>query len=220
MPVSIFLANTDGSLRAGNKAILPDQWCNLSTWYTNSVCVIDNYNDCQPLVIALEKPAGVSNFGKLTDVFLILIVYIRISSKRIDVVFVRYNETAIKPGTRYRGLKHAHSVRRMIENGSVPILTKFSDFLVNSGDGKRFGLFFFLIIWSTMLLQTKYLWFPVVFTRRMTSMVICLLEDYGQTTKRRTLTLPFTVFILISAHDADVLVLLVALFHKTRCTTL
>lgn len=230
MPVPISLANTNGSLRTGNKAILADVMmkdviCPPDIPIPSASCLII---DGQALVVTLDKPAGVFNFGQLADAFLKLVLFMGTSFKRIDVTFDRYNETSIKAGTRDRRLKHAHLVRRVIENGSVPIPNNFSDFLAKSENKKDLACFLsnYLInnvpADKTLVVSGGFHKEDDVRTNNSNLSIEGLQANHEEADTRIVLHCLHCDAdkIVVSARDTDVLVQLVALFHKIRCTKL
>ena len=103
MNIPISIANCDGSLRTGSKAILADVItrdvvcpAEVKVDQSNSCLVIDG----QAVVVAIGKPAGAHTFGDLADVFIEHVLVCGKCFKRIDVTFDRYIDNSTKSGTR------------------------------------------------------------------------------------------------------------------------
>lgn len=230
MPVPVSLANTNGTLRSGNKAILADVLINGIfcppdlVVHRNSCLIIDG----QALVLTLGKPAGVVTFEELADSFLNLVIHMGRHFSRIDVIFDRYYDKSIKAGTRDRRSKHVIPVRRMIENGSVPVPINFSEFLANLENKKDLSRFLsnHLITHfpedKTIVVSGGFLIENDVQTNN-TDLPVQMLQAYHEEADTRIVLHCLQCdadSIVVSACDTDVLVLLVALFHKIDCTNL
>ena len=103
MPVPLALAETNHSLRKGDKSILIDVLTGIVcpaeiTIVGNSCLVIDG----QALVVALGKPHEALTFGDLADIFVKSILQSSAHFKRVDVTFDRYDSTSIKDQTRQK----------------------------------------------------------------------------------------------------------------------
>ena len=112
LPVPISLAEMNGTLRTGNKALLGDILT--SGIECPSSINIDNKTACllldgQARVIAIGKPAGAKTFGDLADVFTNSIFQSGTLYKRIDVIFDRYRDESIKEATRHKRTKTSQS---------------------------------------------------------------------------------------------------------------
>jgi len=144
--VTIALAEINGDIRTGSKAIL-SQVLTGETPYPpmlapaelgdNATIIIDG----QALVIAIGKPHGLSTFGDLADVFKNTVLQIGHLFDRIDVAFDRYYKVSIKSGTRKRRAKGIRPIRRVIDSREVPLPADWSNFLAlgeNKADLARF----------------------------------------------------------------------------------
>ena len=131
MPVPVSIAEMNGALRTGSKAMLSDElicgiMCPSSITPEGSSCLII---DGQALVNAVGKPADNKTFGDLADTFVTAVLKMGTSYNRIDVVFDRYKEDSIKAGTRHNRSKHAKPIRRMVEGRHVPLPSNWQNFM-------------------------------------------------------------------------------------------
>ena len=143
-PVPLSLAEINGSLRTGNKAILIEKLVEgldcpptIDLFGKSSCMVIDG----QALVVSLGKPKDSVTFGDMSDAFLRAVLQIGKFCQRIDVVFDRYWEYSIKEITRKRRSKTSKPIRRVIENRDVPLPKNWSNFMAlseNKADLARF----------------------------------------------------------------------------------
>lgn len=93
------------------------------------------------LVAGIGKPSGAQTFGDYANVFQTTVLKAGSRYQEIHVVFDRYVEDSIKSGTRQRRTKTTHPIRRVIENGSVPLPHNWQNFLAlpgNKSDLSRF----------------------------------------------------------------------------------
>ena len=108
LPVPVALAEINGHLRTGSKAILvqaitegiscPSSLPTVNM--QNSTLIIDG----QALVQAMGKPTGLVTFRDFADTFVQAVLNAGASFTRVDVVFDRYYEISIKSATRTRVL--------------------------------------------------------------------------------------------------------------------
>lgn len=131
LPVPIAIADTSGSLKSGNKAVILDD-------VLRDVEVgvrVDNDDDSSALIIDGQalvqsfKTHGMKTFGDFADEFDSTVFRKGNAYSRIDVLFDRYRDLSIKSGTRTRRAKGKQPVRRVIENKEVPLPTNLSAFL-------------------------------------------------------------------------------------------
>ena len=124
MSVPISLAETSGSLRTGNKALLAE--CLTETVdcpshinaNESSLLLIDG----QALIFAMGKPESCRTFGDRVHI-------LSFNFDRVDIVFDRYRERSIKSSTRQRRSKAARPIRRVIESREIPLPVKWSNFI-------------------------------------------------------------------------------------------
>jgi hypothetical protein len=106
MPVPIAIAETNGSLRSGNKSLLLDIL--LKNVDTNGVI---DFNDRSALIIDGQflvqslKHQGLRTFGEYADMYVGVVLRKCVRFRRIDVVFDRYRTQSIKSGTRKKNIK-------------------------------------------------------------------------------------------------------------------
>ncbi len=98
MPVPISLANTDGTLRTGDKSLLVDMLtegvdCPNSIHLDGSSCLII---DGQALVRAIGKPKDACTFGELADEYVKHVLEMGNKFERIDVLFDCYDGISVK----------------------------------------------------------------------------------------------------------------------------
>ena len=100
MNIPISIANCDGSLRTGSKAILAD------VITRDVVCPaevkVDQLNSCliidgQAVFVAIGKPVGAHTFGDIADVF---VEHVLVSGKCFKRIDDRYIDNSTKSGTR------------------------------------------------------------------------------------------------------------------------
>lgn len=93
------------------------------------------------MVIALGRPQGAVTFGDFADHFIKNVLQHGASYKRIGVLFDRYYDVSIKSGTRKKRTCRARPIRRPIENRGVPLPSRWDNFLAhpdNKADLARF----------------------------------------------------------------------------------
>ena len=79
--------------------------------------------DRQALVMSLGRPSEFNTFDDLPDKFVKAVFVSGKDFDRIDVTFDRYRETSIKCATRKKRSRGHAPIRRVIEDGSVPLLS-------------------------------------------------------------------------------------------------
>ena len=141
VPLAIFDASSQ--LCTGNKSVLMELLSSgterprVSPIAGRSTLVVDG----QALVMALGRPSDCNTFDDLGDKF---VKAVRASGKdfyRIDVTFDRYREMSIKCTTRKKRSRGHAPIRRIIEDGSVPLPKSWSSFVAlddNKADLARF----------------------------------------------------------------------------------
>jgi len=230
MPVPVSIAYTNGSLRTGNKSVLLEVMtqgvtCPAEVTIDGTSCLVI---DGQALVISLGKPAGITNFGELADAFVKLVMHVGRCFDRIDVTFDRYRDTSIKAGTRTKRSKHARLIRRIIEDGSVPVPPKWTDFLAVPENKADLACFLsnHLIANAptnkTLVVAGGFQREDEVQTSNHELDIQQLAANHEEADTRLVLHCVHTnaESVVVSARDTDVLVLLVAHFHKMACTKL
>ena len=97
--------------------------------------------DGQALVMALGRPSDCNTIDDLGDKFVKAVLASGKDFYRIDVTFDRYRETLIKCTTRKKRSRGHAPIRRIIEDGSVPLPKSWSSFVAlddNKADLARF----------------------------------------------------------------------------------
>jgi hypothetical protein len=144
LPVPVSLAELNGNLRTGNKALLADMLtadvpCPATLdLHGKSACLVI---DGQARVVAIGKPVAAKTFGDLADVFTRSIFQSGMQYLRIDVVFDRYRDESIKAGTRTKRTKTSRPIRRIVEGQEVPLPNSWINFIAlpeNKADLARF----------------------------------------------------------------------------------
>lgn len=230
MPVPISIAYTNGSLRTGNKAVLveamtQDVTCPAEVTIDGTSCLVI---DGQALVVSLGKPAGITNFGELADAFVKLVMHMGRCFDRIDVTFDRYRDTSIKADTRMKRSKHARLIRRVVEDGSVPVPHNWKDFLAMPENKADLACFLSNHLIKnaptnkTIVVAGGFQREDEVQTSNHELDIQQLQANHEEADTRLVLHCVHTnaKSVVVSARDTDVLVLLVAHFHKMACTKL
>ena len=91
--------------------------------------------------MALGRPSDCNTFDDLGDKFVKAVLASGKDFYRIDVTFDRYRETSIKCATRKKRSPGHAPIRRIIEDGSVPLPKSWSSFVAlddNEADLARF----------------------------------------------------------------------------------
>ena len=131
MPVPVALAEMNGSLRTGQKSVLAD----LITSRMNCQSEIELRGssglliDGLALASAIGRPPGAQKFGDFGESFQAAALQAGSRYQQIHVVFDRYREDSIKSGTRERRTKSTRPIRRVIEDGTVPLPHSWPNFL-------------------------------------------------------------------------------------------
>ena len=127
----------NGDLRTGTKSILCDvltadvpcpHALNPNELGDNPSIIIDG----QALVCAIGKPKETGTFGDLFGVFRSTVLNMGASFNQINVIFDRYYKVSIKSGTQMRRIRGNRSIRRVIENGDVPLPSDWNNFLASA----------------------------------------------------------------------------------------
>ena len=231
--VLLSLAETNGQLRSGSKAILANILtagipCPNSFEATDlkgeAMLVIDG----QALVIAIGKPHAAKTFGDLSDIFVESVLQSGTHFPRIDVLFDRYYEHSIKSGTRKRRGKGLMPIRRPIESRDVPLPAKWENFIAH--EENKADLANFLSQQLILRAPSK----KTIITAggfnneeqvesSNTNIDINGLEAKHEEADTRAVLHCIkskSTAIVVSSRDTDILVLLVANFHLMSCQQL
>ncbi|KAK5642681.1 hypothetical protein RI129_008848 [Pyrocoelia pectoralis] len=108
LPVPIALAEMNGCLRTGNKALLAQIMLNDISVKTSMSEVDLGFNatlilDAMAIVNAIGKPPGATEFGHIGIAFVSAVLRAGEHYSRIDVLFDRYYPQSITAGTRAKG---------------------------------------------------------------------------------------------------------------------
>lgn len=230
MPVPISLAETNHSLRSGDKSVLADVLtsgiiCPAEIAVEgNSSLIIDG----QALVVALGKPQGAVTFGDLADTFVKSVLQSAAHFQRVDVTFDRYDSTSIKDQTRQKRSKETRPIRRVIEDRSVPLPANWSNFLAlpeNKSDLANFlshELARSAPHNKTVIVAGGLHKDDEVLSSRPSIDVTPLQAHHEEADTRIVLHCVNNdaETIVVSARDTDILVLLIAHYHQMSCTQL
>ena len=131
MSVPLSLAQTNGTLRSGDKSVLADELignieCPSNIQIYGSSCLII---DGQALVRAIGKPPKANTFGDLANEYITSIMEMGTQFNTIDVVFDRYDDVSIKDGTRDKKHKKSKKIRRVVVSGDVPLPKYWDSFI-------------------------------------------------------------------------------------------
>ena len=80
--------------------------------------------------VAIGRPSGAQRFGDFADSFQAAVLRAGSRYQLIHVIFERYQEDSIRSGTRKRRTKSTRPIRRVIEDGSVPLPHSWPSLLV------------------------------------------------------------------------------------------
>ena len=97
--------------------------------------------DGKALVMVLGRPSECTTFYDHADTFLKAVLVCGKDYDRIDVTFDRYRETSIKCATTKKRSRGHAPIRRALEDGTVPLLMSWYNFLAldqNKADLARF----------------------------------------------------------------------------------
>lgn len=134
--VPLSLAEVNGQLRSGSKAIL-------ATIITAGVECPDHLHDKdldkepmliidgQALVIAIAKPEGAKTFGDLAGVFVEAVLKSGAKFQRIDVLFNRCQTHSFKSGTRNCRGRGLVTIQRPFESTDLPLPAKWENFIAH-----------------------------------------------------------------------------------------
>ena len=121
VPLAIF--DVSGQLRTGNKSDMMEVLSSdterprVTPIAGRSMLVVDG----QALVMALGRPSECNTFDDLGDKFVRAVLASGKDFYPIEVTFDRYRETSIKCTTRKKRFRGYAPIRRIIEDGSVPL---------------------------------------------------------------------------------------------------
>ena len=135
MPVPVGLAEMNGSLRTGQNSVLADvitsgMNCPRAIELGGSAGLLI---DGLALVSAIGRSSGAQTCGDFAESFQAAALQAGSRYQQIHVVFDRYREASIKSGTRERRTKSTRHIRRVIEDGSVPLPHIWPNFLALPG---------------------------------------------------------------------------------------
>jgi len=233
LPVPLALAEMNGNLRSGSKAIFSqvltaDVPCppmlEQGELGGQATLIIDG----QAMVIALGRPHGAVTFGDFADHFVTGVLQSGAPYKRIDILFDRYYDISIKAGTRKKRGCGARPIRRPIENRNVPLPIRWDNFLAhpdNKADLARF-LSQQLILCAP---NNKIIVVGGGFSEeeRVEASVPDVETDMLEAKHEEADTRVIIHCIecksshaVVAARDTDILVLLIAHFHRMPCTRL
>ena len=231
LPVPISLAYMNGNLRSASKSVL------IKELHDGVPCPssIDKQDlgqcptliiDGMALVISLGKPHSVATFGDFADGLLNSVLQSGSSYQRIDVLFDRYNAVSIKSGTRSKRASSTVPVRRPIEGKYVPFPTDMNNFLAHP-DNKA-DLTNFLsqhLIANAPADKMKVTGGGFREEDRVEAStpdidLECLEANHEEADTRVIVHCigSQSSAIVVAAHDTDILLLLMAHFHKILCT--
>ena len=142
MAVHFAIFDASSQLRTGNKSVLMEllmmmERPRVTPIAGTSMLVVDG----QALVMALGRPSDCNTFDDLGDKFVKAVLASGKDFYRIDVTFDRYRETSIKCATRKKRSRGHAPIRRIIEDGPVPLPKSWSSFVAlndNKADLARF----------------------------------------------------------------------------------
>lgn len=230
VPMSI--AEENGSLRSGNKAMLVDVLTKDVNCPPEIEIPKDEYSclviDGQATVVAFGKPAEAKTFGDYADRFVDHIHKVGKRFDRIDVTFDQYKDTgtSIKDGTREKRKKKSRPIRRLVESRDVPLPSNWNDFLALSENKRDLSAFL-----SNELIRATPSGKTVVVAGGLGMEVkvsdsevdvSILKSNHEEADTRVILHCIHSVaeHIVVSARDTDIAILLLAHFNKMQCETL
>ncbi|MGH0123935.1 UNVERIFIED_CONTAM: hypothetical protein FKN15_015461 [Acipenser sinensis] len=196
------LAEMNGSLRSESKAILSQVLtagipCSPGFEATNLVEEVSLIIDGQALVIAIGKPQRATTFGDFADVFVVAVLQGGVLFRRIDVVFDRYYEASLKGGT---GKRHESQAT------SIVVAAWDTDVLV-------------LLLAHFHKMSCSKLWLKAGTAKKRKHIPIHAIVKQLPF-EQAVLETSQATSIVVAAWDTDVLVLLLAHFHKMSCSKL
>ena len=226
------IAEENGSLRSGNKAMLVDVLTKdvncppeIDIEDGNSCLVIDG----QASVVAFGKPSDAKTFGDYADKFVNHILKTGRKFNRIDIAFDLYKNTgtSIKDGTREkRKKKKSCSIRRLVESREVPLPANWNDFLALSENKRDLAAFLSeelvraapsgrtVVVAGSSAMEVK--------ASNSEIDVSMLRSDHEEADTRVILHCIHSAadHIVVLARDTDIAILLLAHFIKIPCETL
>ena len=231
LPVPLSLAELNGCLRSGDKAVLQKKLLegincpeNISLNGEMACLIIDG----QALVCALRKPKGIKTFGQLADIFVHSVLSQGHQYARIDVVFDRYRVNSIKENTRNRRTKTKKAIRKMINGRDIPLPENWDNFMACKENKSDYAHFL-----STELKQqapgNKQIVISGGFKNELevwssdaTIDTSQLSSTHEEADTRMILHAIYNDFkyIVVSSKDTDVLVLMASHFNNISCNEL
>lgn len=233
LPAPVALAEVNGNLRSGSKAVLsqlltPDVPCPPALCSDELGDEATLIIDGQALIIAIGKPQGASTFGDLADTFIAGVLQSGASYHRVDVLFDRYYEVSIKSGTRKRHSHGSRPIRRRIESRDVPLPARWDNFLAHPDNKADLARFL-----SQQLLYQAPQNKPLVVegglgNEEMVEASLATIETDRLEARHEEADTRVILHciecksskVVVAARDTDILVLLLAHFHKMLCTHL
>ncbi|CAH3174764.1 unnamed protein product [Porites lobata] len=228
--VPLAIADTNGQLRSGNKSVLIEllsggmEYTRVTPVTGRSTLVIDG----QALVMALGRPTECNTFDDLADRFLKAVLVCGKDYDRIDVAFDRYRETSIKCATRKKRSRGHAPIRRVFEDGTVPLPRSWSTFLAldeNKADLTRFlseKLLAGAPVHKIIIVSGGFQDEDTVKCSRPTIDVRALRGFHEEADTRIILHCIHSdaEFLVVACQDTDVFCLLIAHIDKMRCKQL
>ena len=129
--VPFAIADSNGQLRTGNESVMIElllrglERPQVTPVAGRSTLIVDG----QALVMALGRPSECNTFDDFAEKFVKAVLFSGKDFNRIDVTFDRYRETSIKCATRKKRSRGHAPIRRVIEDGTVPLPKHWSNFL-------------------------------------------------------------------------------------------
>ena len=230
MKVPVSIADTSGKMRTGSKSIIfdvltKDVGCPPEITISKPACLVI---DGQATVMSLGKPSDVSTFGEYASMFVKHILKQNEAYERIEVTFNRYRDLSIKDGTRAKRTKKSRPIRRLIEDGDVPLPQKWTDLLASTDNKKDLCLFLSNALIAeapsekTIVVVGGFAAGTEVQSTDPT-MTTTLLEGNHEEAETRVVLHCIhsnAQTIVVSARDTDILILLLAHFSKCTCLQL
>ena len=230
MKVPVSIADTSGKLRTGSKSIIfdvltKDVSCPPEITIGKPACLVI---DGQATVMSLGKPSEVHTFGQYASMFVKHILKQGKEYDRIDVTFDRYRDLSIKGGTREKRTKKSRPIRRLIEDGDVPLPQKWTDFLASTDNKKDLCLFLSNALIAeapsekTIVVGGGFATETEVQSNNPTMSTALLEGNHKEADTRVVLHCIHSnaQTIVVSARDTDILILLLAHFNKCTCLQL
>ena len=227
LTVPFALAETNGRLRSGSKA----DFAQVLTLGINCPPSIGTAElgetatfvvDAQATICSIGKPPKATTFGDLADEFIGAVLHAGAFFKRIDVVFDRYYEKSIKEGTRTRRGQGSGAIRRLIEGRNVPLPAKWETFMAHPKNKADLANFLSQQLMlqapsnKTVVVSGGFIDEEQVESSDPEVITDTLKAQHEEADTRMILhcTQTQASSIVIATRDTDVLVLLLAHFHK------